>query len=76
MALGGLLQEAGGFMTSWYKDEEEASRQRAIKGGDGGPKNGPDTTPTNGTGEGRAETARGDSKREEADRVVAQHAAD
>ena len=57
------------------KEEEEASRQRAIKQGDNGPKNNPEMTPTNGTGGGRVETAREESKREEADRVV-QYVAD
>ena len=63
----GVLQGAERFMTSW---DEEASRQRAITRGDNGPKNSLDTTPANGTGGGRVETAREESKREEADRVA------
>ena len=66
----GVLQGAGRSMTYWPKDEEEASRQRAIKRGDDGPKNSLDTTPTNGTGGGRVKTAREESKRKEADRVA------
>lgn len=31
----GVLQGAERFMTSWHKDEEEASRKRAIKRGNG-----------------------------------------
>ena len=66
----GVLQGAERFTTSWHKDEEEASRQQAIKRSDNGPKSILDTTPTNGTGGGRVETAREESKREEADRVA------
>ena len=66
----GVLQGAERFMTSWHKGEEEASLQRAIKRGESGPKNSLDTAPINGTGGGRKETAREESKREEADRVV------
>ena len=57
-------------MNSWHKDEEEASRQRAIKRGGTGPKNSLDTTPTNGTAGGWVETAQEECKREEADRVA------
>ena len=66
----GVLQGAERFMTSWHKSEEEASLQRAIKRGDSGPKNSLDKAPINETGGGRKETAREESKREEADRVV------
>ncbi|CAB1109516.1 unnamed protein product [Ectocarpus sp. CCAP 1310/34] len=45
-------------MASWHKGEEKASRQRAIKRGDSGPKNSLDTAPINGAGGGREETAR------------------
>ena len=37
----GVLQGAERLMTSWHKDEEEASRQQAIKRGGNGPKNSP-----------------------------------
>ena len=70
----GVLQGAERFMTSWHKDEEEASRKRAIKRGDE-PRSSIDTAPTKGAGGGRKETAREESKREEADRV-ARHVAD
>ena len=50
--------------------EEEASLQRAIEQGDSGPKKSQDTAPINATGGGRKETAREESKREEADRVA------
>ena len=66
----GVLQGADRFMTSWHKGEEEASLQRAIKRGDSGPKNSLDTARANGVGGGRKETAREESKREEADRVA------
>ena len=66
----GVLQVAGRLMTSWHKDEEEASRQRSIKRGGNGPTNSLDTTPTHGTGGRREETAREESKRGEADRVA------
>ena len=65
-----MLQGADRFMTSWHKGEEEASLQRAIKRGDSGPKNSLDKAPINGTGGGQKETAREESKREEADRVA------
>ena len=71
----GVLQGAGRFMASSNKDEEEVSRQRAVKRGDNRPKSSPDTMPTNGTGGGRVETAREESKREEAG-CVAQYVAD
>ena len=67
---GVCLQGVERFMTSWHKDEEEASPQRAIKRGDNGPKNSLHTRPTVGTGGGRVETARGESKREEADHTA------
>ena len=52
-------------------DEDEASRQRAIKrGGDSGPKNSLHATSTNGTGGWRVETAQEECKRGEADRVA------
>ncbi|CAB1116661.1 unnamed protein product [Ectocarpus sp. CCAP 1310/34] len=57
-------------MASWHKGEEKASRQRAIKRGDSGPKNSLDTAPINGAGGGREETRREESKREETDRVT------
>ena len=66
----GVLQGAERFMTSWHKDEEEASLQQAIKRGGNGPKNSLDTAPINGTGGGRVETAQEKCKREEADRVA------
>ena len=66
----GVLQGAERFMASWHKGKEEASRQRAIKRGDNGPKNSLDTAPTNGAVGGRKETAREESKREETDRVT------
>ena len=66
----GVPQGAKRSMTSWHKGEEEASLQRAIKRGDSGPKNSLDKAPINGTGVGRKETAREESKREEADRVA------
>ena len=66
----GVLQAAERLMTSWHTDEEEASRQRAIKQGGNGPKNSLDTTTTTGTGGGRVETAQEKCKREEADRVA------
>ncbi|CAB1105237.1 unnamed protein product [Ectocarpus sp. CCAP 1310/34] len=66
----GVLQGAERFMASWHKGKEEASRQRAIKRGDSGPKNSLDTAPINGAGGGREETAREESKREETDRVT------
>ena len=68
----GVLQGAERFRTSWHKgeEEEEASLQRAIKRGDSGPTNSLDKAPINGTGVGRKETAREESKREEADRVA------
>ena len=66
----GVLQGAERFMTSWHKSEEEASLQRAIKRGDSGPKHSLDKAPINETGGGRKETAREESKREEADRVA------
>ena len=71
----GVLKGAERFMTSWHKGEEEASLQRAIKRGNSGPKSSLDTARTNGVGGGRKETAREESKREEADRV-ARHVAD
>ena len=60
------------YMASWHKTEEAASQKRAIKRGDDGPDNSNslDMTPTNGTGGGRKETAREESKRGEADRVA------
>ena len=63
----GVLQ---GAERSRHKDEEEARRQRAIKRGGNGPKSTLDTTPTNGTGGDRLETAQEERKREEADRVA------
>ena len=66
----GVLQGAERFMASWHKGQEEASRQRAIKRGDSGPKNSLDTAPINGAVGGRKETAREESKREETDRVT------
>ncbi|CAB1109362.1 unnamed protein product [Ectocarpus sp. CCAP 1310/34] len=67
----GVLQGAERFMASWHKGKEEASRQRAIKRGDSGPKNSLDTAPINGAVGGRKETARREeSKREETDRVT------
>ena len=66
----GFLQGAERLMTSWHTDEEEASRQRAIKQGDNRPQKSLHTTPSNGTGGGRVETAQEESKPEEADRVA------
>ncbi|CAB1121287.1 unnamed protein product [Ectocarpus sp. CCAP 1310/34] len=67
----GVLQGAERFMASWHKGKEEASRQRAIKRRDSGPKNSLDTAPINGAVGGRKETARREeSKREETDRVT------
>ena len=66
----GVLQGAERFMTSWHKDEEEASRQRATKRGGNGLKNSLDTTQTNWTEGGRVETAQEECEREEADRVA------
>ena len=65
----GVLQGAERFMTSWHKSEGEASLQRAIKRGDNEPKNSLDKAQST-TGGGRKETAREESKREEADRVA------
>ena len=65
----GVLKGVVRFMNSWHKDEEEASRQRAIKRGGNGPKNSLGTTPTNGTGGGRVKTA-GESKQKGADCVA------
>ena len=66
----GVLQGAERFLASWHKGQEEASRKRAIKRGDSGPKNSLDTAPINGAVGGRKETAREESKREETDRVT------
>ncbi|CAB1113911.1 unnamed protein product [Ectocarpus sp. CCAP 1310/34] len=67
----GVLQGAERFTASWHKGKEKASRQRAIKRGDSGPKNSLDTAPINGAVGGRKETAaREESKREETDRVT------
>ena len=67
----GVLQGAERFMTSWHKDEEEASRKRATKR-DNDPRKNIETTNTNGTGGVRKkdESAREENKREMADRVA------
>ena len=57
----GLLQEAERFPLG------TRTRRRPA---DNEPESSLDTTPTNGTGVGRVETAREESKREEADRVA------
>ena len=58
-------------MTSWHKDEEEASRKRAIER-DNKATEKVGTAKTSGTVAGKqgGETAREESKREEADRVA------
>ena len=72
----GVAKGLGRYMTSWHKDEEEASRKRAIERDNKATKK-IGTAKTSGAVAGKqgGETAREESKREEADRV-ARHVAD
>ena len=67
----GVLQGAERFMTSWHKEEEEASRKRATER-EKERSNNKETPRTNGTGGVRkkGESAREGNKREMADRVA------
>ena len=68
----GVVKGAARFITSWHKDEEEASRQRAINRDKTKTKSSGKTAKPKGTGKGQRkdETAREEHDREQADRVA------